>query len=296
MAPAGAVSAGDCLRRIDIRGLDDAGLRGLHCGGGAGGRAQACAGGWGDGCGGVVRCRRARAGPAAADDPSSCGGRGVVAHPGAGPCGGVGGDCARQSAGAGAAGNLVSRLGAAAGVACTRLADASGSLRSGAGCWVRRRWRWSRARSILSATSTARPGGSRSRCRRRSRRALLTRVPAAFHGGINDVLLTGLVVAIADWCRRHGRAVGLCGAARSGGTWARGGVRGCRPVGHGGVVHQPVPGAARSRRARCRGGDGGRRRARARAQEHQGTAARAARQWARLWCAALLEPADGRSA
>ncbi|MDX6523295.1 MAG: hypothetical protein QOI17_808, partial [Gaiellales bacterium] len=34
--------------------------------------------------------------------------------------------------------------------------------------------------------------------------ALLTRLPAAFHGGINDVLLTGLVVAIADWCRRHG--------------------------------------------------------------------------------------------
>ena len=37
---------------------------------------------------------------------------------------------------------------------------------------------------------------------------LLTRVPAAFHGGINDVLLTGLVVAIADWCRRHGREDG----------------------------------------------------------------------------------------
>src|SRR4029079_14390476 len=38
--------------------------------------------------------------------------------------------------------------------------------------------------------------------------ALLTRVPAAFHGGINDVLLTGLVVAIADWCRRGGRGSG----------------------------------------------------------------------------------------
>ena len=35
--------------------------------------------------------------------------------------------------------------------------------------------------------------------------ALLTRVPAAFHGGINDVLLTGLAVAVADWCRRQGR-------------------------------------------------------------------------------------------
>ena len=34
---------------------------------------------------------------------------------------------------------------------------------------------------------------------------LLTRLPAAFYGGINDVLLAGLVVAVADWCRRHGR-------------------------------------------------------------------------------------------
>jgi len=38
--------------------------------------------------------------------------------------------------------------------------------------------------------------------------ALLTRVPAAFHGGINDVLLTGLAVAAADWCRRRGRLRG----------------------------------------------------------------------------------------
>ena len=33
--------------------------------------------------------------------------------------------------------------------------------------------------------------------------ALLTRVPAAFHGGIDDVLLTGLALAVADWCRRR---------------------------------------------------------------------------------------------
>src|SRR5262249_55762132 len=38
--------------------------------------------------------------------------------------------------------------------------------------------------------------------------ALLTRVPAAFHGGINEVLLSGLVVALADWCRRRGRDAG----------------------------------------------------------------------------------------
>src|SRR5437763_12614675 len=38
--------------------------------------------------------------------------------------------------------------------------------------------------------------------------AVLTRVPAAFHGGINDVLLTGLVLAVADWCRRRRRGLG----------------------------------------------------------------------------------------
>ena len=37
---------------------------------------------------------------------------------------------------------------------------------------------------------------------------LLGRVPAAFHGGINEVLLTGLAVAVADWCREHGRGSG----------------------------------------------------------------------------------------
>ena len=36
--------------------------------------------------------------------------------------------------------------------------------------------------------------------------ALLTSVPAAFHAGINEVLLTGLVVAIAQWCRRRGQS------------------------------------------------------------------------------------------
>ncbi|HEY0420999.1 MAG TPA: condensation domain-containing protein, partial [Acetobacteraceae bacterium] len=36
--------------------------------------------------------------------------------------------------------------------------------------------------------------------------ALLTRVPSAFHGGIDDVLLTGLALAVADWCRRHAAA------------------------------------------------------------------------------------------
>ena len=62
--PAGAVVAGDCLRRIDVCGLDEAGLRGLHRGGGAGGRAPARPCGGGDGCrrSGSTPARRRAAG------------------------------------------------------------------------------------------------------------------------------------------------------------------------------------------------------------------------------------------
>ncbi|HYP63562.1 MAG TPA: condensation domain-containing protein, partial [Acidocella sp.] len=38
--------------------------------------------------------------------------------------------------------------------------------------------------------------------------ALLTRVPSAFHANINDVLLTGLVVAVTHWCHVRGREGG----------------------------------------------------------------------------------------
>src|SRR5262245_63505825 len=38
--------------------------------------------------------------------------------------------------------------------------------------------------------------------------ALLTRVPAAFHCGIHHVLLTGLALALAQWCRRRSRGAG----------------------------------------------------------------------------------------
>jgi pristinamycin I synthase-2 len=34
---------------------------------------------------------------------------------------------------------------------------------------------------------------------------LVTTVPAAFHGGINDVLLTALALAVIEWRRHHGR-------------------------------------------------------------------------------------------
>ena len=49
--------------------------------------------------------------------------------------------------------------------------------------------------------------------------ALLTRVPARLHGGIQEVLLTALAVAVADWCRRQHRGdVGDGGAAGSAGV------------------------------------------------------------------------------
>ena len=82
-----------CLRRVDVAGLDEAALRACIERAGAGGRAAACAGGGRDGAGGLVRCRRSSGRPAAADHPSSGGRRGVVAHPGARPGGGLGGDC-----------------------------------------------------------------------------------------------------------------------------------------------------------------------------------------------------------
>jgi amino acid adenylation domain-containing protein/non-ribosomal peptide synthase protein (TIGR01720 family) len=37
---------------------------------------------------------------------------------------------------------------------------------------------------------------------------LLGRVPALFHGQVNDVLLTGLALAVAEWRRRHGYGAG----------------------------------------------------------------------------------------
>ena len=130
--------------------------------------------------------------------------------------------------------------------------------------------------------------------------ALLTRLPAAFHGGINDVLLSGLVVAVADWCRRRGR-----GAGRGSGQAVLLDLEGhgreeifadvdlSRTVGWFTSLF-PVrldPGALDLEEAL-----GGRCRARARGEEHQGAVAGAARQRARLWAAALFERADGFAA
>ena len=237
-------------------GLDAEATARLHERAGASGRAAACAVRRRDGAGGLVRCRHGASRSSAADHPPSGGRRGVVAHPGAGSGGGLGGDCARAT----------SRR-------CRRAAPRSGAGRSGLRRTRRSRhgsselpfWTGDAERAVAvagrgrarsrRATPTAQPGSSRLTLPAAITVALLTRVPAAFHGGINDVLLTGLVVAIADWCRRHGRgAAEQCGAARSRGSRPRGGVRGRRPVAHGGLVHQPVPGAARSGPARSRRG------------------------------------------
>src|SRR5947208_3248617 len=54
----------------------------------AGGAEPAIGDGWGSAAGGLVRCWCGAGRAPACDDPSLCGGRGVVAHPGAGACGG----------------------------------------------------------------------------------------------------------------------------------------------------------------------------------------------------------------
>ena len=40
-------------------------------------------------------------------------------------------------------------------------------------------------------------------------------MPAAFHGGINEVLLTGLALAVLDWCRRHDRQMASHGGGHA---------------------------------------------------------------------------------
>ena len=206
--------------------------------------------------------------------PSSGGGWGVVADPGAGPGCGVAGGRGGQAVALPPRGTLVPALGAAACGACAGRQRSRRSCRSGAGCWSEPslllvRGRLDPARDTLGdgrASALTLPAAVT--------QALLTRVPAAFHGGIDDVLLTGLAVAVADWCRRHVRAVRAvaaklrrqpCGAARSRGPWPeegwrgwpRGGVWRRRPDADGGLVHQPLSGAARSGPARSRGGAGG---------------------------------------
>jgi hypothetical protein len=120
---------------------------------------------------------------------------------------------------------------------------------------------------------------------------LLTRLPAAFHGGINDMLLTGLAVAIADWSRRHDRGAShavLLDLEGHGREDIFADVDLARTVGWFTSLF-PV---RLDRRRRPRRSHRRRSRPRPRAQEHQRAAACAAGQRARLWLAALPQPAD----
>ena len=128
--------------------------------------------------------------------------------------------------------------------------------------------------------------------------ALLTRVPAAFHGGINDVLLTGLALAVADWCRRHGRRGRIAGGAamRCCSIWKATAARrsfgaSVDLIADGGLVHQPLPGAARSGAARSGGGAVGRRCARPGAEDaSRSSCARCPTRGSATGCCAISTP------
>ena len=173
-------------------------------GGASGGRA-AVARGRHDAAGGVVRCRPGRVGPAAAGDPPPGGRRRVVAHPAARPrgrlrrrrCAAPPSRCPRPAPRSGAgrrrsATNAHSPARMAELPLWTAMTEAPAlSLTDGALDPAR-----DLTGSARELTLTLPPAVTG---------ALLTRVAAAFHAGVNDVLLTALALAVADWCRRHGR-------------------------------------------------------------------------------------------
>ena len=70
---------------------------------------------------------------------------------------------------------------------------------------MRRLFRWLRAHWIAVRDIGARAGRLTLRLPASVTEALLTRTGAVFHAGINDVLLTGLVLAVLNWCRRRRR-------------------------------------------------------------------------------------------
>ena len=194
-------------------------LRALHRGGGARRRRQRLAPAAGVMVQAVWFDAGARAGrAAAADDPSSGGGRGVVADPGAGPCGGLGRSVAARAGRRAAAARGTSFRGWAQRLAA-HAQDAgrcAASFRSGAGCWASRRCCWLTAQLDPARDTVGTAGHLTLTLPAAVTQALLTRVPAAFHGGINDVLLTGLALAVADWCRRHVRWRWAGGAGHAG--------------------------------------------------------------------------------
>ena len=70
-------------------------------------------------------------------------------------------------------------------------------------------------------------------------RMLLGEVPAAFHAGIQDILLIAFGLAWAEFLGTGGAPIGIDveGHGRARGTGRR-----CGPVAHGGVVHHQIPG------------------------------------------------------
>ena len=223
-------------------------LRGRHRPSRRARRPAACVRGGRDGAGGLVRRR-------AADGRAGCCWCSTTWWSTACP----GGSCCPtwprprrpsrgRDAGAAAGRHLVPALGAArwptqahdAGrlASCRSGADGRGAPAAVAG---RRRARPARA------TPSARAGHLTLTLPPAVTAPLLTTVPAAFHAGVNDVLLTALALAVADWCRRRARRraasvlVDLEGHGREEIVRA-----GARPVPHGRLVHQPVPGPARS--------------------------------------------------
>ena len=88
-------------------------------------------------------------------------------------------------------------------------------------------------------------------------RMLLGEVPAAFHAGINDILLIAFGLAWAEFLGHRRRADRH---RRRGPRPPRGAGSRCRPVPHRGVVHHQIPGVAGRRRAVLGAGDRRRRR------------------------------------
>jgi non-ribosomal peptide synthase protein (TIGR01720 family) len=203
IAPCGTVDARACLQRIDVSGLDDAARRACISE-----QAQAAEMRLSPRAGGMMQAVWLDGGAAAPGRLLLC-----IHH------WAVDGVSWRILVP-----DLAAAWAALAGGEVPRLAPRSTSVRRWAH-WLEAEAREARRvgelsfwRGMLSAPSVSLVAGSLDRARDVVGRAgqltlrlpasltgpLLTRVPAAFHGGINDVLLTGLVVAILDWSRRRG--------------------------------------------------------------------------------------------